>query len=247
MSKESKEADKQLKFLPKFNKFLDGSKGRDKFCKAIQYGSRAIKWYLLSQDPKSKLGQRFDGLYSTTSTGRKLWRLGKSFNEYESIKKLLKQPDPDSVVFYLNIIGKVAFIPYWFLDNVGYLIRAKFLAYDKKQTTINASYGWFVGCLCSFLLSVYQLYNTHLTLQAQVVAYKQAKQQQKDIDELKKTLVTLYTARLRLYLDSVRYGCDMMVAFDSAELGVKLNEGLVGLMGFSSAIINAHQIWQETK
>jgi len=39
----------------------------------------------------------------------------------------------------------------------------------------------------------------------------------------------------------------MMVAFDSAELGVKLNEGLVGLMGFSSAIINAHQIWQETK
>jgi len=102
-SKNTKEYEKQLTFIPKLIKFLDGSKGRDKFCKAIQYGSRSVKWYLLNQDPKSILGQRFDGLYSTTSTGRKLWRLGKSLNEYESIKKMLKQPDSDHIVFYLSL------------------------------------------------------------------------------------------------------------------------------------------------
>jgi len=220
--------------------------------KIIQYTSRFLKWYILVHNPKSVWGPKFDGLSSTTSTGRKLWRLGKFLNEYEAINKLLDDPNPDQIIFTLSLIAKLSFIPYWFLDNVGYLIRAKFLKYDKKQTTIYAAYGWFIGSACNLLVSSYEFYKIKIKIEKQFKIVKELKIQNKDNSEARKALLLLWVKRWKLIQDSIRYLCDSIVSFQTADLtnqvfGADINDGIIGILGVISGGLNAFQIWNETK
>jgi len=232
---------------------MEGSKGRDKFGKIIQYGSRALKYYLLLDDPKSDWGQRFDGLYSTTATARKLWRLLKSLNEFESLYKLFTQKDlGDPVVYYLQVLQKTSYAAYWAFDNVGYLIRAKFLKLDKKEYSIYAAYGWFVGSVAYLLIASYELYKLNGKMAKKSREYKQAKQDGKDLAELKKGLVELYKKRVRLVSDVVRFWCDVIVSGQTADIfqqlfGYSVHDGHMGILGVISAVLNSQQIWQETK
>jgi len=231
---------------------MDGMKGRDKFSKIVQYGSRAIKYHLLLADPKSDWGQRFDGLYSTTATGRKLFRVAKTFNEFETLRNALAKGDEgDQVKFYLTILKQFAFMWYWFYDNIGYFVRAKFLKYDKKEVGVVGSYGWTVGSLCGLLIAVLDWQKTHKKLLKKIKAYKEAAPG-KEKEELKKELLSLGSKRSKCGEDIARYWLDVVVAGSAAELPQALglaapNDGVLGIMGAMSAAINGYQIWRETK
>jgi len=239
-------------FFTKFCKFMDGMKGRDKFSKIVQYGSRAIKYHLLTADPKSDWGQRFDGLYSTTATGRKLFRVLKSLNELETLRTALAKGDEgDGVKFYLTILKQLAFVWYWFYDNIGYAVRAKFLKYDKKEIGITGSYGWTVASLCGWFIAIWELRKLHFKIIKTVKKYKEAAPG-KEKDEMKKELLALGTKRVKCFQDIVRYWLDVVVAGSAAELPQALglatpDDGVIGVMGSLSAGINAYQIWGETK
>jgi len=246
-----------LEFLLKLVKFLDGTKGKDKFLKIIQYTSRFLKWYILVHNPKSVWGPKFDGLSSTTSNGRKLWRLGKSLNEYTGIQQLLykharfqqqqKKKHEDgygdeekenenkreksgvgeswshhNFIFYMTFTAKFTFLLYWFLDNVGFLIRAKVVNYDRKKMTRMASYPWFVGCVAYFMLAVYH--------------YSNYQRERSD------------GSLIRLREDVCRYFCDVMISYSSAEFPYgSTHDGVLGVVGALSALIGAKQIWEDTK
>jgi len=164
----------------------------------------------------------------------------------------MKQPQQDQIVFTLSLISKLSFIPYWFLDNVGYLIRAKFLKYDKKQTTIYAAYGWFIGSACNLIVTSYELYKIQIKIEKQFKAVKELKIQNKDNSEARKALLLLWIKRWKLIQDTIRYMCDSIVSFQTADLtqqlfGSNINDGYMGLLGVASGSINAFQIWNETK
>jgi len=242
----------------KFCKYIDTIKGRDKLSKIVQYGSRSIKYYLLTADPKSEWGHRFDGLYSTTATGRKLFRMGKSLNEIETLRNLLaKGDDNDPIKYYLSLVKQFGFMSYWFFDNIGYLIRAKFSRADKKSSGLYASYGWFVGSVCGLLLALYDFQKVSGKLVNKIKQYKEAKQAAKDgvsdaAAALKKDVLALGTKRMKAAEDIVRYWLDCIVSGTSAELPQRVgltapHDGIIGVMGMLSAGINAYQIWRDDK
>jgi peroxin-11B len=239
-------------YFTRFCKFMDGIKGRDKFSKIVQYGSRAIKHYLLVADAKSEWGQRFDGLYSTTATGRKLFRLLKSANEIETLRNLFVKGESDPVKLYLTIVKQLSFITYWFFDNIGYFIRAKFLKFDKRTTGLYGSYGWFVGSLSGFVIALYEYQKATAKFMKKYKTYKEAKEQGKDIGDLKRECWEAGAKRLRCAQDIVRYFLDVIVSGSSAELPQRVgltppHDGIIGILGALSAAINGYQIWCETK
>jgi len=240
----------------KFCKFIDTIKGRDKLTKIVQYSSRAAKHYLLAADPKSEWGHRFEGLYSTTATGRKLFRMGKSLNEIETLRNLLTKGDEnDPIKYYLTIVKQLSFMSYWFFDNIGYLIRAKFSRADKKSTGLFASYGWFVGSVCGLLIALYEYQKISAKLAKKVPQYREQKDRDASSDAtaaLKKDLITLGMKRIKAAEDIVRYWLDCIVAGTSAELPQRIgltapHDGIIGFMGATSAAINGYQIWRDDK
>jgi len=238
-------------FFVKFCKFMDGMKGRDKFSKIVQYGARAVKYHLLLADPKSDWGLRFEGLYTTTATGRKLFRVAKSLNELETLRNALaKGNEGDPAKFYLTIVKQFAFMWYWFFDNIGYFVRAKFLKYDKKEVGIVGSYGWTVGSLCGLLIAALEFQKVQNKILKKAKAAKESSGKEKE--DLKSEIRALLSKRVKCVEDLVRYWLDVVVAGTSAELPAALglatpNDGVIGVMGALSVAINGYQIWRETK
>jgi hypothetical protein len=60
------------------------------------------------------------------AVGRKLFRLFKSINEYVNIKKFL-QGDLPPVDKYFSVATRLAFLFYWVFDNLGVLVKIKFV------------------------------------------------------------------------------------------------------------------------
>ena len=54
---------------------------------------------------------------------RKLFRLFKSLNEYDTIRKYMSDPTKNA----LPILARAAFFFYWLFDNLVVLIKIKFL------------------------------------------------------------------------------------------------------------------------
>jgi len=243
----------EMKTYAKFCKFLDSLKARDKLTKIVQYGSRSAKHVLLAEDPKSDWGNRFDGLMATTATGRKLFRMLKFFNEIEAMNKILNSPVKDPISYYLNIWYRASYAVYWFFDNVNYLVRAKFLKYDKTTVGVYAGYGWFAGASFKFLASLYEFskLNTKITAQSKLYhAEKNAKKEPAALQKSKDALVALYASRGKLVEDMTAQFCDVIISAHAAEvpqrLGFgKLNDLMMGLLGVISATIGAAQIWRE--
>lgn len=237
--------------LAKTAKYIESLKGRDKITKIVQYGSRAIKHYLLASDPKSDWGQRFDGLASATGTGRKLFRMGKTLNEIETLKGLLKKGDEGNTTKYvLSLVKTVSFGTYWFLDNISFLIRAKFSKADKKQIGLYGGYAWFLANISALLITVLDYLKASNKLTKKTSELRKAEGDKKDTAELVKEVAELTVKRQKATEDIIRYWCDCVVSSHAAEVpqmvGMSpLHDGQLGFLGVISAGINACQIWRD--
>ncbi len=60
------------------------------------------------------------------AVGRKLFRLFKSINEYVNIKKFLNGDLPPTDK-YFSVATRLAFLLYWVFDNLGVLVKIKFI------------------------------------------------------------------------------------------------------------------------
>ena len=91
-------------------------------------------------------------------TARKLFRLFKSFNEYVKIMQIKggKLPDFEK---NLQILARLAFLFYWFFDNLSVLIKVKFIqGWDLKAMARRASKCWLIGIWLSILVALIELY-----------------------------------------------------------------------------------------
>jgi hypothetical protein len=92
------------------------------------------------------------------SVARKLFRLFKSFNEYVKILEIQKGKLPD-IEKNLAILTRIAFIFYWFFDNLSVLIKVNFLqGFDFTKMNRRASKCWLLGIWLSILCAVIELY-----------------------------------------------------------------------------------------
>lgn len=103
-------------------RFVEKTEARDKLTKVLQYGGRFLK----ASVTDDALVTKFNGLYIYTRDARKVFRLLKSLNEYQSIMVTLnsKMPDIDKI---LTILSRAGFFIYWILDNLVILNAMKII------------------------------------------------------------------------------------------------------------------------
>lgn len=91
--------------------WLNKTEARDKFCKAIQYASRMLK-YKATIEGNKESALKFDGLFVGMRNARKLFRLFKSINEYQKLVEILgKKGSTFDKTF--NVLNRIFFLLYW--------------------------------------------------------------------------------------------------------------------------------------
>ena len=98
----------------------------------------------------------FNGLFGNMSTARKLFRLFKSFNEYQKIRNFINTPRPsDEAGRKLDIICRLGFMFYWLFDNIGVLIKVKFFTFaELKDIARIASKCWLFGIITGIITAI---------------------------------------------------------------------------------------------
>ena len=95
----------------------------------------------------------FKGLFENMSVARKLFRLFKSLNEYQTIKGYLT--GGKAMENILPIAARLAFLFYWLFDNLAVLIKINFIkGYDLKAMSRRAAKCWLTGILLSIVIAV---------------------------------------------------------------------------------------------
>lgn len=232
-------------------KFLNDSNGRDKLSKFIQYGSRLLMWHYLSADPKSATGEKFKGLFAMTRDSRKLIRLFKYINEIATMQDLLKKGG-DPVDQALNLVSRFGWGQYWFFDNLVYLQKAK-----VYQTTTDVNYygmlGWFVALLTGIIVNLRQYAKAADEEAAALAKYRVAKEEKSSeagVAEARKRLTDASNKRIKLLVTIAGSTADLIVASNGIQLPQKvlghgLNDGVLGFLGCTSAVIAGYYRWKD--
>ena len=175
------------------------------------------------------------------SIARKLFRLFKFFNEYATIKAALGK-DTNAVDKYLQVLTRLAFLLYWVFDNLGVLIKVKFIkSMDMVSVLHKANTFWLLGLVLTVVGGVRSLMKL-------AVQGKELKLKKKDMGdaEYKLSVSTIKATRKTAILTLIKAFGDTTTAsqglgYPKRFLGVDFNDGVVGLGGFTSAAINCYQ------
>lgn len=94
------------------------------------------------------------------AVARKLFRLLKWFNEYVNIKKFISGDLP-TIDKYLSVLTRLAFLFYWVFDNLGVLIKIKFIrgGLDPKNVLKRANRFWLMGLTLGIIHAFRNLMN----------------------------------------------------------------------------------------
>lgn len=171
-------------------------------------------------------------------TARKLFRLFKSINEYHKFLDFISKKELTQVDM-LNAASRIAFLLYWFFDNLTVLSSVKFIKYDAKQMNKYGSFWWFVGLVLGQAVSVIKL--SELTQQEAALKRKEKN------EENRKALKAIQAQKFTEYLNILKQAGDMVTSSSAIELpnkfGFSFNDGHVGLGGFVSAVITMYQLY----
>jgi len=231
--------------LNKTINWINKTEGRDKFCKSIQYFSRFVKWGL--QDKNKELADRFNGLFTSMRDARKLFRLFKSLNEYHKILSFItKKEGDDEVELGLNIANRVAFLLYWFFDNLNILSTIKFMRRDPKPYAKLGSTFWFIALIAQLIQSIRQFFISMEEEKRIRKGLNTAESTERDL--LKERLKKMHAGRKDIYLTIAKTLGDMVPAAAGAELPQKIlkktfNDGFIGIGGLISAVITSYQLY----
>jgi len=165
--------------FPLVIKFLNSTDGRDKVAKFIQYGSRYANHRLQINKARSGWVSVFPKAETAASSGRKLFRLGKSIN---FLARILKNNEKNATLRRISIAGDLGLVWYFIFDNISFLSSLGVFRYQPPTVTrIGAlllfpsqlhlfpsqlhtfswrfigALGWFVSLVCAIALDSRQM------------------------------------------------------------------------------------------
>lgn len=211
--------------------------GRDKVLKLLQYSARFLRTIV-----KDKvLLSRLNGLFAASADARKMFRLAKSINEYDTISKLLAGSNPDSTTMTLQLLARSSFFIYWIFDNLSILSKIRVLQVDAKTWSKPGMTAWMIGILFSLVMLVRNLLNSY----AQESQLRSAPSKGAETTE---KLDKLLAARKVTILNILKNLGDFMPASTGSEIPKRLfgrgfSERWCGFGGALSAAISCYQAW----
>jgi hypothetical protein len=183
------------------------------------------------------------------AVARKLFRLAKWFNEYVTITKTLAGNTPNTDK-YLTVATRLAFLLYWIFDNLGVLIKIKFInGFDLTNALRRANTFWLLGLALGIITAIRGLINNAKT-EAALRAGKSKVGQDGGMEEskYKEEVAKSKAAKLTHILNLIKNLGDCTTAsqglgYPKRFFGFDLNDAVVGLGGFTSAAITCYQTY----
>eukprot|EP00485_Elphidium_margaritaceum_P009272 CAMPEP_0202695242 /NCGR_PEP_ID=MMETSP1385-20130828/8885_1 /ASSEMBLY_ACC=CAM_ASM_000861 /TAXON_ID=933848 /ORGANISM="Elphidium margaritaceum" /LENGTH=214 /DNA_ID=CAMNT_0049351233 /DNA_START=37 /DNA_END=678 /DNA_ORIENTATION=+ len=203
-----------------FTRLISNFAGRDKFNKAIQYGSKTL-WYNLSVEGGDKeVIARLKRLDSGISTARKADRLFTSLVDLQEVIDLLNEKNMNDALRVLAIVSALCSAYHWYTENVIFLSRINVLEnVDTKAVGIKGAKFDGVGIAIGLFLLLLKNSN-----------------EQND----KK----LHLNKVKCF----GMICDLLHALDDTGVwekmsGQPLNAGQYGMIGFMSSTATLYRVW----
>jgi len=183
------------------------------------------------------------------AVARKLFRLFKSVNEYVTIKNFL-EGDLPKVDKYLSSATRLAFLLYWVFDNLGVLIKIKFInGYDMANTLWRANFFWLLGLILGIVQAIRNLIKLRVEdARLRIEKSKVGKEGGMDEAKFKDAVAKLKAARFTNILNLIKNLGDSTTASQGLSLpkkylGFDFNDALVGVGGFTSAALTCYQTY----
>ncbi|AJT90926.1 Pex11p [Saccharomyces cerevisiae YJM1244] len=225
--------------VTRFVKFLDGSAGREKVLRLLQYLAR-----FLAVQNSSLLARQLQAQFTTV---RKFLRFLKPLNHLQAAAKFYdKKLASDNVVRVCNVLKNIFFAAYLSLDQVNLLRILKVIpvtVLTGKKIPRWSNWCWLFGLLSGLAMDLRKIQTSH----AQIAAFVKAKSQsQGDEHEdhkkvLGKAYQDRYTALRRLFWDAA----DSFIVLNN--LGyLSSNEEYVALSGVVTSILGMQDMWKAT-
>ncbi|OWZ12924.1 hypothetical protein PHMEG_00013834 [Phytophthora megakarya] len=235
--------------LDAFIKLAFCLEGRDKLSKMLQYGSRALAFYVLSADPKSDVGQRLHALYKVMQTSRKAFRLGKSVTYYKKLQTLSDNKSLTEGQRYLQFVQNVGMLGYFMTDNLAFASKAKVLRFDAEELARRGGIMWFCANVAGFFNAVDNL-NADVEKEKCVRDILASEEDATRVEALQTQLETLRNGRFKKLLAVLKVTCDLIVSSNTSGVrlaeritGSKLHDGVIGSVGCVSAAVVLYNTW----
>ncbi|CEG35739.1 peroxisomal biogenesis factor 11 domain-containing protein [Plasmopara halstedii] len=227
--------------------------GRDKLSKILQYGSRALAFYILSADPKSDVGQRLHALYQVMQQSRKAFRLGKSITYYKKLQILSCNKSLNETQRYLQFVQNFGMLGYFLTDNVAFASKAKVLRFDANEVARRGGIMWFTANIAGFYNALDSL-NADMEKEKCVRDILISEEDSARIEMLQNQLETIQKDRFKKWLAVLKVTCDLIVSSNTSGVrlaeritGTKLHDGIIGSLGCVSAAIVLYTSWPTVK
>ncbi|KAJ0406135.1 hypothetical protein ATCC90586_000592 [Pythium insidiosum] len=223
--------------------------GRDKINKIIQYGSRAMAFYLLSMDPKSDMGKRFSELFKVTQQSRKAFRLGKSVTFYKKAMQIMDDKTLSPWQKYLQLIQSWGMVGFFIYDNMAFLAKAKFMPWNADEAAKRGGILWFCANVAGFMIAMNNI-NADLEKEKCIQDVLKTEEDPARIESLRAQVESLRQNRFKKFLAVIKVTCDLIVSSNTSGVrlpervwGTKLHDGIIGPVGCVSALTVLYNTW----
>ncbi|XP_035210555.1 peroxisomal membrane protein 11A-like [Stegodyphus dumicola] len=217
-------------------KLNNQSSGRDKIFRLVQYSSRLIWASLENKNSDKELINQLKNLEYSLSTGRKLYRFGRSLDTFYAALNTLHLDDP--VLRFSITLSKINMAMYLFTDHIIWLGRVGLLSIDKEKWSKLSYKLWLYYLTMNLTRDFYEIMSvmnnfTHGSLKHDLQASNK-KYANPFLSQLS-MLYRLLRMHKDLALDTVKNGCDICLPL--AELGyLSIHPRTVGLLGMISSV-----------
>ncbi|KAJ1531038.1 hypothetical protein ONE63_005868 [Megalurothrips usitatus] len=200
--------------------------GRDKLARILQYGSRALWYYMQQKKLNHQTIEKLRALEYTFSSFRKLLRLGKCADVLYSALSSIHYPN--ITVRVTTTLSRISMSLYLLADHILWIGRTGLFSVNSEKWGKAANKYWMYALFMNLLRDIYEI---HRVLKLRQVGLSDFFS---DGCDARKKLSSCARDHRDIIVDTVKNACDVMIPMSALGF-VDLSPGSVGVLGVVSS------------
>ncbi|KAJ3001587.1 Peroxisomal membrane protein PMP27 [Thoreauomyces humboldtii] len=224
-------------------RYLGTSVGRDKIHRFVQYFTRFLVWHGQRNGYEKETLTRMTNLMAALGSTRKLMRVGRQVEFARTIQKASLLKDD---VARVTLTVKQVFLALWLAhDSCQWANSAGIVKFDNiKEISKRGMKFWFVALVASIIGNVHKLRLNTMKLEHETKTLRASQAKAGGPDESAvQTIKTLRADRMKVTVATVQDCLDILIPASGLEY-VKIESGIVGLIGATTAAMGAVMHWR---
>lgn len=200
--------------------------GRDKLARILQYGSRALWYYMQQKKINHQTVEKLRALEYTFSSFRKLLRLGKCVDVLYSALSSIHYPNV--LVRVTTTLSRIAMSLYLLADHILWIGRTGLCAVNGEKWGKVANKYWMYALIMNLIRDIYEI---HRILKLRQIGWTDILS---DSCDARKKLATCARDHKDVIVDTVKNACDVIIPMTALGF-LNFSPGSVGLLGVISS------------